>query len=160
MQQLETVHSKKFATGLVFSPDGVARTRSENSAAAKTKQFRFPHLFDLHSALLYIRSQALQEKSVHRIVVYPSTAAYLATITVLGREKITVKAGSYDAIKLDIQLSKIGKKRELQPHRKFRRATAWLSDDADRIPLRIEAEVFVGTVFVELQSVRFNGAKP
>jgi hypothetical protein len=32
----------------------------------------------------------------------------------------------------------------------------WLSDDADRILLRAEAEVFVGTVFAELQSVQFD----
>jgi len=47
----------------------------------------------------------------------------------------------------------------LQPHRKFRRATIWVSDDTDRILLRIEAQVFVGTVFAELQSVRFDSAK-
>jgi len=77
---------------------------------------------------------------------------------VTGREKISVHAGSYNAIKVDLQLNKIGKNLELEPHRKFRRATIWLSDDADRIILRIEAQVFVGTVFAELQSVRFENA--
>jgi hypothetical protein len=57
-----------------------------------------------------------------------------------------------------LQLNKIGKNLELEPHRKFRRATIWLSDDADRIILRIEAQIFVGTVFAELQSVRFENA--
>ena len=75
-----------------------------------------------------------------------------------GREKISVRAGSYNAIKVDLQLNKIGKNLELEPHRKFRRATIWLSDDTDRIILRIEAQVFVGTVFAELQSVRFENA--
>ena len=49
---------------------------------------------------------------------------------------------------------------ELEPHRKFRRATAWVSDDNDRLPLRIEAQIFVGTVFAELQSVQFEAEKP
>jgi hypothetical protein len=159
VQQLENVRSKQISTHLVFAPDRVSRTRSDRGEAGKTRTFDFPSLFDMHSALLYVRSQPLQEKSVHRIVVYPSTSAYLATITVLGREKLTVKAGTYDAIKLDLQLNKIGKKNELQPHKKFRRGTAWLSDDADRIPLRIEAQIFVGAVFVELQSARFEPAK-
>jgi hypothetical protein len=91
-------------------------------------------------------------------VVYPASSAYLATVTVTGREKISVRAGSYNAIKADLQLSKLGKKLELEPHRKFRRATIWISDDADRIILRIEAQVFVGTVFAELQSVHFENA--
>jgi hypothetical protein len=58
-----------------------------------------------------------------------------------------------------LQLNRIGKKLDLEPHRKFRRATVWVSDDNDRILLRIEAQVFVGAVFAELQSVRFDGPK-
>ncbi len=58
-----------------------------------------------------------------------------------------------------MQLSKIGKKRELEPHKKFRRASVWISDDSDRLLLRVEASIFVGKVFTELQSVRFPEAK-
>ena len=97
---------------------------------------------------------------MQRIVVYPATSAYLATVTVLGRERLTVPAGTYNAIKLDLQLSKIGKENQLEPHRKFRHANAWISDDPDRLMLRIEAQIFVGTVFAELQSVEFDNAKP
>jgi len=75
---------------------------------------------------------------------------------VLGRERVSVYAGSYNAIKLDIQLKHIGKNMELEPHRKFRRATVWVSDDENRIPLRIEAQIFVGTVFGELYAVQFD----
>ncbi|MGH7935379.1 MAG: hypothetical protein ACREF8_00020, partial [Chthoniobacterales bacterium] len=62
--------------------------------------------------------------------------------------------------KLDLQLKKVGKKGELEPHRKFRSASVWLSDDADRLLLRIEAGVFVGTVFADLEAVHFPNAKP
>jgi hypothetical protein len=92
-------------------------------------------------------------------VAYPATNAYLATITVIGREKISVHAGTYNAIKLDLQLKRISKHHELEPHRKFRRATIWVSDDAQRLLLRIEAQVFVGTVFAELQSVHFDDTR-
>src|SRR4029078_735494 len=104
----------------------------------------------------YLRSQPLQEHNVQRIVVYPATSAYLATITVLGRERLAGPSGSYNSIKIDLQLNKIGKTRELEPHKKFRRATAWLSDDSDRLLLKIQAQIFVGTVLAELQSVEFN----
>ncbi len=113
----------------------------------------------MHSTLLYVRSQPLREGDVYRVVVYPATSPYLATLTVTGREPITIAAGTYQAIKLDLQLNKIGKKRELGPHKKFRRASIWVSDDSDRLLLRIEASIFVGKVFVELQSVRFPDAK-
>jgi hypothetical protein len=160
-QQIEDYRSKKIATHLTFTNNGVTRARTEGKggAEAKTRQFNFPDLFDLFSAMLYLRSQPLKDHSVYRVVVYPATNAYLATVTVIGREKISVHAESYSAIKLDLQLKRIGKHRELEPHRKFRRATIWVSDDAERLPLRIEAQVFVGTVFAELQSVRFDNPK-
>jgi hypothetical protein len=78
---------------------------------------------------------------------------------VTGREKVSVPAGTFNAIKLDLQLNKIGKKGDLEPHRKFRRGTIWISDNPDRMLLRIYAQIFVGTVFAELQSVQFETAK-
>lgn len=158
-QQTETYHWKKIVTHLAFTSSGVTATKTESqsgTAEAKTRQFSFPELFDLHSAALYLRSQSLRDHSVYRVVVYPGTNAYLATVTVLGREKVSVHAGSYNAIKLDLQLKRVGKHMELEPHRKFRRATIWVSDDADRLLLRIQAQIFVGTVWAELQSVHFD----
>jgi hypothetical protein len=69
-----------------------------------------------------------------------------------------VHAGTYNAIKLDLQLKRIGKHLQLEPYKKFRRATIWVSDDAERLILRIEAQIFVGTVFAELQSMHFDNA--
>jgi Protein of unknown function (DUF3108) len=160
-QQTESYRSKKIATHLTFTNNGVTRARTEGkgAAVAKTRQFNFPNLFDLFSAMLYLRSQPLKDRSVYRVVAYPATNAYLATLTVTGREKVSVHAGSYNAIKLDLQLKRIGKHLQLEPHRKFRHATIWVSDDAERLLLRIEAQVFVGTVFAELQSVRFDNPK-
>jgi hypothetical protein len=158
-QQTENYRSKKIATHLTFTSSGVTRARTEGEgAAAKTtsKQFDFPNLLDLHSAALYLRSQPLKQGHVYRLTVYPASNAYLATIKVIGREKISVRAGTYNAIKLDLQLKRIGKHLELEPHKKFRRATIWVSEDAERLVLRIEAQIFVGTVFAELQSVHFD----
>ena len=101
----------------------------------------------------------MTDSSGYRVVVYAATNAYLASVTVVGRDQILVHAGTYKAIKLDLRLNRIGKHLELEPHRKFRRATIWISDDRDRILLRIEAQIFVGTVFADLQSVRFDGAR-
>ena len=157
-EQSESYRSKKVITHLTFTNNGVTRVRTEgkDAAQAKTRQFNFPDLFDLFSAMLYLRSQPLKDRSVYRVVAYPATNAYLATIRVIGREKTSVHAGSYSAIKLDLQLKRIGKQRQLEPHRKFRRATIWVSDDPERLLLRIEAQVFVGTVFAELQSTHFD----
>ena len=162
MKQVEVYRKKKLVTQLAFTNIGVIRTRTETPGASggpSIKQFDFPNLFDMHSAALYLRSQPLKDRSVYRMVVYPAATPYLATLTVAGREKITVHTGTYNAIKIDLHLNKVGKNMELEPHKKFRRATIWVSDDADRILLRIEAQIFVGTVFCELQSIQFDNPK-
>ena len=75
---------------------------------------------------------------------------------VVGREKIDAGKTKYDAIKLELKLRRITKKLELEKHAKFKRATAWLSDDRDRLLLKIQAEVSVGSVWTELDSVKFS----
>jgi len=163
VRETETVRAKKWTSELNYSSDGVISQRAEQrgeSTKSKTREFHFPNIQSLDSALLYLRSKPLENGAVERIVVYPSTAGYLTTMIVLGREKITVASGSYDAIKLDVQLNKIGKKRELLPHKKFKKATVWLSDDPNRLVLRIEAQIFIGAVFAELQSMQLENGKP
>ena len=163
VRMIENDRSKKIVTICSYDATGVTSKELETPGkdpAPTLRRFDAPNLFDLQTGLFYLRSQPLEERSVQRIIVYPGNQPYLATVTVLGRERLTVPAGTYNAIKLDLQLSKIGKDRELKPYKKFRRATAWFADDGDRILLRIEAQVFVGTVFGELQSVEFDNAKP
>lgn len=162
MKQVENVRNKKTITNLSFDSSGVTSKETETSdkiVSPKVRHFDCPNLFDLYAAFLYLRSQPLQDRSIQRIVVYPATSAYLATVTALGRERLTGPSGTYNAIKLDLQLSKIGKTRELEPHKKFRRGTVWISDDSDRLLLRVQAQIFVGTVVVELQSVEFEDGR-
>jgi hypothetical protein len=163
MHQLEETRKKTVITDLVFKANGVERIRgdSKTQKSAKPKTFSFPGgVFDMHSALLYLRSQPLHEGDVYRLVVYPASSPYLATLTVVDRAGINVAAGAFPAIKFDVQLNKIGKQGELEPHKKFRRASVWISDDSDRMLLRVEASIFVGTVFAELQTIRFSNASP
>ena len=155
--QIETARGKRVETNLKFSSAGVSGTRTEGNRATPTvKDFALENLNDLHSVFLYLRSQPLRDHSVYRVAVYPANSAYVATITVLGRGHLRVRSGNYNAIKMDLKLQRVNKKNDLEPHRKFKRATIWLSDDNDRVLLRIESQIFVGTVTAELQSIRFE----
>jgi len=155
--QVETARGKRIETNLKFSNDGVNSRRFDGNRATPTvKDFAFENLYDLQSAFLYLRSQGLRDHSVYRVAVYPANSAYVATITVLGREHLRVHSGNYNAIKMDLKLQRVNKKNELEAHRKFKRATLWLSDDTDRVLLRIESQIFVGTVTAEMQSIRFD----
>jgi hypothetical protein len=156
--QVDITRRKTVTTDLTFKPNGVERIRTDTklNQTPQAKTFSFPgEVFDLHSALLRLRSQALHDGDVYRLVVYPTNSPYLATITVSSRSSVTIATGTYPAIKLDLQLNKITRDKELAPDKKFRHATIWVSDNSDRLLLRVEASIFVGTVFAELQSIRF-----
>ena len=161
IKEVSDVRSKRVTTDLTFTPEGVTSVRVERNkgkVTSKKRRFDFPNVLSVNAALLYLRTQPLTDGAVHRVVVYPATSAYLCTVTVSGRDRITVPTGTHDALKLDVQLKKIGDNRELLPHKKVKKATVWLSDDPNRVVLRIETQVFIGTVFAELQSLEFEDA--
>jgi len=162
LTQTETYKKKVVTTEVDFVAEGPVQRRSlepPDKDASATRKFRFPHVHDLNSAVLFIRSQALAQGDSVKLCVYPGGAPYLAAATVIGRERLTVAGREWDTIKCDLQLSGIQDDYTLVPHKKFKKASAWISDDGDRLLLKISAEVQVGSVWAELQSVDFSGKK-
>ena len=162
LTQTETYKKKIVTTSVDFLADGPVQRRSQEPpepGSSIVRQFRFPHVHDLNSAVLFIRSQALAQGDSVKLCVYPGSAPYLATVTVTGREHVAVAGREWDAIKCDLQLSGIGDDYSLIPHKKFKKATAWISDDGDRLLLKISAEVQVGSVWAELKSAEFPAGK-
>jgi hypothetical protein len=159
-RQTEVYSDETLTTAVEFSPDVVSRVRTSSKKdpnEGKTKRFEMPNVFDLHSALLFVRSQPLRPGDSYRIVVYPSTNPFLAQLDVLGPRKVKVAGSTREAIQLDLKLRRINKKKELEPHQKFKRASAWISNDSDRLVLKIQADIFVGSVWTELEKVEFVG---
>lgn len=158
LRQKETYSNKTMTTKVDFTAKGTETLRTPNPpdpTPPKVKRFKFPNMHDLHSALLFLRSQPLKAGETTRMCVFPGSSAYLAEITVVRREKIKVAGREYAAIRCNMQLRSVSKDFELSPHQKFKRATAWLSDDADRLFLRLEADIFVGKVWMEMRSAEF-----
>ena len=158
LQQTETYKAKTLIAKVNFGPDKLERWQESKppaSSPAKWRTFKCPDVFDLHTALLFTRSQPMKKGDTYRLVVYPARDAYLAEIAVAGREKLTAGGKEYDAIKCALRLQEITKQLELEPHKKFKRAFIWVSDDRDRLLLKVQAEVFVGSVWTELESVKF-----
>ena len=61
-----------------------------------------------------------------------------------------------ELIKADLKLWRIDDDDlELKPYSKLKRATAWVSDDQDRLLLKVAADIFVGSVWAELKTVQF-----
>lgn len=123
--------------------------------AKKPRHFPYPGMYDMHSALLYLRSLPLADGDQKTFPVVASNTPYLVTITVQGHEKVKTRAGEYPAIVCSLALEKINKFGALETHKGFKSARVWLSDDDDRLLLKIETQVFVGSVNLELEKVTF-----
>ena len=160
LTQTEVYRSETEKTHVDYTDTGVTRLRESKPAhgVQKPKKFDFPNLFDLNSAIHFIRSQRLTDGDAYEIVVYPATDPYLARIEVEGRSEMKAAGARQKVIRLNLKLWKINKDLELEAHEKFKRAAIFLSDDSDRMLLRIEGEIAVGTVWCELDKVEF--AKP
>ena len=156
--QEEQYRSETVKTNVDFGSDQVTGLREKIPGDQSPKQniFKFSPVFDMATALLWVRSQPLADGETESIVVWASNAPYLATVKVLGRDTIKVAGQKRDAIKLDLKLFRIDKKMQLKEHKLFKGGRGWLSDDDKRIPLRIEADIFIGYVFAELESMRLE----
>ncbi|MEM9237948.1 MAG: DUF3108 domain-containing protein [Verrucomicrobiota bacterium] len=114
-------------------------------------EFKFGPTFDAASAILHVRSHPLKDGDTLKYAFVPINSPYLVTAKVLGREQHQGRP----AIKLSINMRKINPKTfELLPYKKLKSATLWISDDADRIPLEIRSEVFIGDVRMTLKRMQ------
>lgn len=154
----ETYSDERRETVQSFAPDQVTRVRRSNppqKSDGKPRNIRLPNVYDMHSALLYIRSQPLNPGDKFVFIVYATDSPYLASATVVGPDALAIPAGNFKAIKLDLRLESIDKKLKLKPYRKTKKTTVWISDDADRVFLKVSSEAFFGSTFVELQKAEF-----
>lgn len=158
--QLEKYSKRKIEMEAIFEPEGVWRLRQGTPGnPAKWKQVRFPNLRDLVATMLFIRSQPLEKGDVVSVVAYPGDSMFLAKVRVLSKGKLNIAGRERDAIKLDLNIQRVvmkgPKKGQLEPHPKFKGGTVWISNDADRVPLRVEVNIFIGYVYGELTSLKF-----
>ena len=148
---IETGSKKKITTRNTFTATGVQvrQTVCALSTGREFKgghEFKFEPVFDVFSAMLYIRSKPLATGDKLALVIHPLAAPCLLESTVVAREPHDGR----DAIRLDIKLQKIAPDLSLEPYVKLKQASLWLSDDQDRIPLDLRTEVFIGDVRMTL----------
>ena len=160
LEQKEVYKGKTETAKVTFTRDYLERWRETlplppGESPPKTRKVKLADVFDLQSALLFVRSQRLANGDKIRLIVYPGKSAYLAEVEVLGRENVKVAGKNYPAIKCQLRLQGITKELTLEPHTKFKQAFAWLSDDNDRLLLKAKADIFIGSVWAEMTSVKF-----
>ncbi|MFT4203291.1 MAG: DUF3108 domain-containing protein [Chitinophagaceae bacterium] len=114
----------------------------------ENKQISVPKCsFDIISALFNVRSLDFDKIAVNTKIVFDMYLAgevYHMYLRYLGKENVETKLGTFKAIKVKPLLLKgnVFKGGE--------KMTAWISDDDNHIPVRIESDLSVGSIKVDL----------
>jgi len=115
----------------------------------KRKDFEFesPYTLDTVSAVYLARSLDFKVGDSFRLEVFGGKSRYLVTIDVVGKERVSVARKEYEAFKITSKVADISKTGYAK---RVRQATAWITADAKRLPIKMSAQVFVGSVNIEL----------
>jgi hypothetical protein len=126
--------------------------RPSQGKPEKWKEVKVAPVRDFFAGMLFIRSQPLAAGDTVRLLMFPGGSAFFVEIESRGAEMIDLAAGPRQALRLDLKIQRVNTKKgnTLEPHSKFRSGKIWLSNDADRIPLRAEVDIFIGYVFAEI----------
>lgn len=126
----------------------VRKTKGDET---ETHHERFDSAYDPVTAacLLRVREDLAKPTTVD---IYDGKARARLFVTPLGAEPLTVRGGSFNAVKLGLRLIKLtGDKEEVGT------ATLWMSETKFRVPLLLTANPIVGTLRFELTQVQRGG---
>ena len=112
------------------------------------------YLQDLVSGMFYARTLDLQNAKVGEtfpLDIYLDQEIYNLKFKYMGKETLKTEIGKVRCIKLIPQLvvDRVFKDEDDM--------TVWVSDDANKIPIRVKAEIYVGSVKVDITS--YQGLK-
>lgn len=110
--------------------------------------------FDIISIFYFARCIDLKNVSVGQTLkmkYFLDDGVYPLNIEYVGKEKIKTATGTYECIKFSPSL---------QPGRVFRKDSKmyiWITNDTNRIPVKVEVEILIGSLVLELES--YQGLK-
>jgi hypothetical protein len=105
-----------------------------------------PRTQDVLSSLYYVRTLPLEVGKPIAVSNHTNGKNYPLVVKVLGRERVTVEAGTFDCIIVEPLLQSSG----VFKHKG--KLTVWLTDDTHRIPVLMKSKVVVGAITAVLKS--------
>jgi len=126
------------------------RRRGRKARSWLQKIPRGERVYDTHSVMGALRAWEPAEGTRAYFYAVSGRRLYRVQIAHAGTATIKTSLGRYSAVRIEGTATRL--RRSLSPNkqRKPRQFTLWLSDDANRVPLRVEARTEYGAVKVEL----------
>ena len=108
-----------------------------------------PGSFDPLSAFYFVRLSDFKEKSTIERPVTDGKECIIGKVSVIKRETIHLKIGTYDTYLIEPEIKHIGGVFEKSKNAKIQ---LWITADKRKIPVKIKSEVVVGSFVGELVS--------
>jgi hypothetical protein len=105
---------------------------------------------DAHSAMAAIRTWRPDPGATRTLWVMGGRRVWRSDVTFVGRESLGTSLGNVAALRLDGIGYRLKSDRSVDTTKVPRHFTVWMSDDADRVPLRVQAETELGDVTIDL----------
>lgn len=117
-----------------------------------TTPFTGTEVFDVLSALYYVRNPKITLQDTIYFDIVNVNKQYPLKVIVHGKETIKTKAGTFNCIVVEPMIS--GESIFVVKGKSLK---VWLTDDEYRLPVKLEVEVFIGSVKAELYSYKKGG---
>ena len=146
--QLPIRYSKVVRENKYFDEDIVIYNHSEKWLKNPKGKLTIPqYTQDLPSAIYYLRTIDYSKDvvgSLHYFDVYLDNKVYKLSLKYVGKETLKTDIGTIKCIKLKPQLivDRVFKESDAM--------TIWVSDDENKIPIRIRSEIYVGSIKVDI----------
>ncbi|HTW86541.1 MAG TPA: DUF3108 domain-containing protein [Candidatus Binataceae bacterium] len=124
--------------------------RKSGPRGIQLKRFTAANPWGIISGAALTLSQPLKVDDRFVLDLFSATNRYVLSFTVVGRDRIQTALGVVEALRIEpavVYLSDSKMRGEASA------TTIWVSDDARRLPLRVESATFIGTVRVDLTKV-------
>jgi hypothetical protein len=129
--------------------ENVIFSHYHNTATSEKGTFPIPdNIQDLVSAFYYARSldfSNVKEGEVFPIKAFLDNEVIPLNLKFIGRDKVKTKQGTFRCLKFRplLQEGRIFKEQEDM--------TIWISDDKNKIPIRVQAEILVGSIKMDIK---------
>lgn len=119
----------------------------------KTRTYEHAQIRDVLSTLLFLQQFDLSRHRQITLLVQPLDRLYLVSFSVVGQESRQVFDKTWKTLRLSVHVRRVTDDFTLTAYDKLSHATLWLSDDAYRIPVEIQADLRLGFASMRLRSL-------
>jgi hypothetical protein len=117
-----------------------------------------PETWDYNTFLVLMRSWEGPPGTKHTMEVFRSRNLWKLDVTIKGKTKLKTELGELPALAITAHLVKLDRDLSKFPDTDERDFTLWISDDAGRVPLRVDAGTDYGDIKMEIvEYVAGNG---